>query len=210
MSNFDAMRARLPKSAAFAVMLLGIAAPGTAVELELGVIGGLQQTGSLGSRQGTIDLEAGPLYGVVVGWRVQADGLLEVAWTRQETEATGDLTTGPLRIDAVVDTLELGGLWESQLDTVRPFLGVSAGGTRLAADGEGFGEGWNASGAISGGVRYFLGDHAVVRLEARATGIYFSDGGALGCVFPSGVCGVSASGSLLGAFSGRIVLSARF
>ena len=110
----------------------------------------------------------------------------------------------------MVDTLELGGLWESRLDVFRPFLGVSVGGTRLAADGEGLGEGWNASGAISGGLRYFLSEHAILRLEARATGIYFSEGGALGCSFPAGVCGVSASGSLLGAFSGRVALSARF
>jgi hypothetical protein len=181
-----------------------------AIEFEIGALGGVQQTGDLASREGTIELDAGALYGVVAGWRVKPDGIVEIAWTRQATEASGDLTTGAVRFDAVVDTLEFGGLWETRPGAMRPFLGLSLGGTRLADDGEGLGEGWNASGAISGGVRWFFGEHALLRLEGRATGIYFAEGGALACTFPLGVCGVSASGDLLGAFSARVALSARF
>jgi len=203
-------RFRFPLPALVAALAAPFAAPVGAGEFELGLLGGAQQTGSLASREGTIDLDAGPLYGVVAGWRVRPDGIVEIAWTRQESEASGDLTTGPVRFDAVVDTLEFGGLWETRPGTMRPFLGLSVGGTRLAADGEGFGDGWNASGSISGGVRYFFGEHTLLRLEGRATGIYFAEGGALGCTFPLGVCGVSASGSLLGAFSARLALSARF
>ena len=188
------------------------ASPAAADEFEIGAIGGVQQTGGLESREGTIDLDAGPLYGVVASWGVRPDGLVEIAWTRQESEANGDLFDGPVAFDVVVDTVEFGGLWETRPGTMRPFLGLSLGGTRFAADGEDFVDGWNASGAISGGVRFFLGEHAVLRLEARATGIYFADGGALGCRFSQGigVCGVSASGSLLGAFSARAAISARF
>jgi hypothetical protein len=204
------LRSRFRIRALAAALALSSAIPAGAVEFELGLLGGAQQTGSLTSREGTIDLDAGPLYGVVAGWRVRPDGIVEIAWTRQESEASGDLTGGPVRFDAVVDTLEFGGLWETRPGTMRPFLGLSVGGTRLAADGEGFGDGWNASGAISGGVRWFFGDHTLLRLEGRASGIYFAEGGALGCSFPPGVCGVSASGSLLGAFSARVALSARF
>jgi len=203
-------RFRIRLRALAAALAASLAVPAGAIEFELGLIGGAQQTGSLGSREGTIDLEAGPLYGVVAGWRVRSDGIVEIAWTRQESEASGNLTSGPLRFDAIVDTLEFGGLWETRPGRMRPFLGMSVGGTRLAADGEGFGEGWNASGSISGGVRYFLGEHALLRFEARASGIYFAEGGALGCTFPQGVCGVSASGSLLGALSARVALSAHF
>ena len=193
--------------------LLALAAPSfpaLATELEIEAIGGFQQTGSLSSREGTIDLDAGPLYGLAAGWRVKPDGLVEIAWTRHEAEASGDLVSGPVGYDVVVDTLEFGGLWETRPGKMRPFLGLSLGGTRLASDGEDFADGWNASGSISGGVRYLLGERALLRLEARASGIYFADGGALGCTFPAGVCGVNASGSILGAFSARVALAARF
>ena len=201
------------RAASFAAALaLSLGSSAGAGEFELGAVGGVQQTGSLSSREGTIDLDAGPLYGLVASWRVRSDGLVEIAWTRQESEASGDLATGPVGFDVVVDTVEFGGLWETRPGAMRPFLGLSLGGTRFAADGEDFVDGWNASGAIAGGVRWFFGEHTVLRLEARATGIYFADGGALGCRFSQGIgiCGVSASGSLLGAVSARAAISARF
>jgi hypothetical protein len=192
------------------LLLAALPLPAAAGEFELGAIGGLQQTGSLSSREGTIDLDAGPLYGLVAGWRVKPDGLVEISWTRHDSAASGVLLGGPVAYDVVVDTLEFGGLWETRPGAMRPFIGLTVGGTRFAADGEDFASGWNASGSIFGGVRYLLGERAVLRLEARAAGIYFADGGALGCTFPSGFCGVSASGSILGAFSARAALSARF
>ena len=59
-----------------------------AIEFEIGALGGVQQTGDLASREGTIELDACALYGVVAGWRVKPDGIVEIAWTRQATEVT--------------------------------------------------------------------------------------------------------------------------
>jgi hypothetical protein len=190
------------------VSLLGPAAG--AAELELGLVTGGQQTGSLATREGTLDLAGGLLYGVTLGWRVRPDGIVEIAWTRQDSEASGDLTSGPERFDVTIDTVEFGGLWETRPGTMRPFLGLSVGATRLAGPEQGIGEGWYFSGAISGGVRWFLGDHALVRLEGRATGILLSEGGALACSFPPGGCSLGVSGDLLGAWSARALVSTRF
>ena len=181
-----------------------------AAEVELGLVAGGQQTGGLQTRDGHVDLEAGPLYGLTIGWRVRPDGILELAWSRQDSEATGELRNGPLRRDVTFDTVELGGLWETRPGPMRPFLGLHVGGTRLAGLAPGADEGWDASGSISGGARWFLGDHAILRLEARATGILLSEGHAVACSSLPADCTVAAEGSLLGAFSARASLAARF
>jgi len=181
-----------------------------AAEIELGLVTGGQQTGSLGTREGELDLSGGFLYGVVLGWRVRPDGVVEIAWTRQDSEASGDLTSGPERFDVTIDTVEFGGIWETRPGAMRPFLGLSVGATRLAGPDQETGEGWYFSGAISGGVRWLLGERAVFRLEGRGTGILLSEGGALACSFPPGGCSLGVSGDFLGAFSARALISARF
>lgn len=191
-------------------LLLAVCAGAGAAEVEIGLLAGAQQTGSLGTREGTLDLAGGLLYGVLFDWRVRPDGLVELAWSRQESEASGDLASGPERFDVTIDTVELGGLWETLPGSFRPFLGLFLGGTRLAGPEQDFGDGWYFSGAIAGGVRYFLGEHLLLRLEGRATGILLSDGGALACSFPPGGCSLGVTGSLLGAFSARLALAARF
>lgn len=192
-------------------LVLG-AGPAAAGEVELGLLAGGQQTGGLSSFEGSVDLRGGLLYGVAAGWRVRPDGIVEVAWSRQQSEASGeDFDDGPVRFDVTIDTLEVGGLWETRPGRFRPFLGLSIGATRLAGSDQEFGEGWYLSGALGGGVRYQLGEHALLRLEARATGILIADGGSLGCGVSGGAaCQLSLSGSLLGAVSARVGLAARF
>lgn len=204
------VRETIQRSAlAFAVGVLAHASAGAA-EVELGLVTGLQQTGSVGTTEGTLDLAGGFLYGVSMGWRVRPDGVVEIAWSRQDSEASGNLTSGRQEFDVTIDTLEFGGLWETRPGKMRPFLGMTLGGTRLAGSGQGYGEAWNFSGSISGGVRYFLSDHTLLRLEGRGTGILLSGGSALACSFPPGGCQVGVTGSLLGAFSARVALAATF
>lgn len=200
----------LRRSALASGLALCIAGAAGAVEVELGLLAGGQQTGSIGTREGTIDLAGGLLFGVGVGWRVQPDGVVELAWSRQDSEATGALVTGPVRFDVVIDTVEFGGLWETRPGRMRPFLGLSLGATRVAGPDQDFGEGWYFSGALAGGVRYLLGEHALIRLEGRGTGVLLSDGGALACSFPPGGCRLGVTGSTLGAFSARLSVAARF
>jgi len=193
-----------------ATFALLVAAAARAAEVEVGLLAGALQTGSIGTREGTLDLAAGLLYGLAVGWRVRPDGIVELAWSRQESAASGDLASGPDRFDVTIDTVELGGLWETRPGPLRPFLGLALGGTRLAGPEQDFAEGWYFSGAIAGGVRSFFGEHALLRLEGRGTGVLLSDGGALACSFPPGGCSLGVTGSLLGAFSARLALAARF
>jgi hypothetical protein len=190
-----------------AVVPAAFAAP---VDFELGLVAGAQQTGGLQTSEGQLDLAGGPLLGLSAGWRVRPDGIVELAWSRQESEATGDLALGPARFDVTIDTLEFGGLWETRPGKLRPFLGLSVGGTRLAGPDQDSGDGWSFSGAIGGGVRYFLGEHALLRAEGRATGLLISNGGSLACAFPTGACRVGLNGSTIGAFSARLSVAATF
>ena len=191
-------------------LLLTIPSAAAAAEVELGLITGVQQTGGLETFEGSLDLAGGLLLGISAGWRVRPDGIVEFAWTRQDSEASGELARGPEHFDVTIDTVEFGGLWETRPGKFRPFLGLSVGGTRLAGPDQDFGEGWYFSGAIGGGVRYFLSDHALLRAEGRATGVLISDGGSLACAFPTGVCRVGVNGSVLGAFSARLSIAATF
>ena len=200
-----------PRRAAVAAgMALLLATVASAEEFELGLVAGGQQTGGIATREGPLDLAGGLLFGVSAGWRVRPDGIVELAWSRQSSEATGDLVSGPERFDVTIDTVEFGGLWETRPGKMRPFLGMSVGATRLGGPDQDFGEGWNFSGAISAGVRYLLGEHSLLRLEGRGTGILMAEGGALACSFPPGSCRLGVSGSVLGAFSARLAFAARF
>ena len=200
----------LGRTALAAGLALVVTTAAGAAEVELGLVTGGQQTGSIGTRQGTLDLAGGLLFGLTAGWRVRADGLVELAWSRQSSEATGDLVSGPERFDVAIDTVEFGGLWETRPGRMRPFLGLSVGATRLAGPDQDFAAGWNFSGAISGGVRYLVGEHTLIRLEGRGTGILMAEGGALACSFPQGSCRLGVTGSTLGAFSARLAVAARF
>jgi hypothetical protein len=203
-----------PRRGALGGLLLALVAiaPASAApaDFELGLIAGAQQTGGLQTSEGELDLAGGPLLGLSVGWRVRPDGIVELAWSRQESEATGDLARGPARFDVTLDTLEFGGLWETRPGKLRPFLGLSLGGTRLAGPDQDAGDGWSFSAAIGGGVRYFLGEHLLLRAEGRATGLLISDGGSLACAFPTGVCRVGLNGSTIGALSARLSVAATF
>jgi hypothetical protein len=204
-------RPQAPRRSTVACALaLFVAGAAGALEVELGGIAGGQQTGSIGTREGTLDLAGGLLFGAALGWRVRTDGIVELGWTRQSSEATGDLGTGEQRFDVVIDTVEFGGLWETRPGNLRPFLGLSVGATRIAGPDQDFGDGWNFSGAVAGGVRYLLGERALIRLEGRGTGVLVSDGGALACSFPPGGCRLGVTGSTLGAFSARLSVAARF
>ena len=194
-----------------AVLALLAGAGAAAAEVELGLVAGAQKTGGIATDEGHLTLDAGPLYGVRLAWRVRPDGLIEVAWARETARAHGDLDTGPSRFDVTFDSVEIGGLWETRPGKMRPFLGLSLGTTRVAGPGQGTGEGWNVSGSISGGARWLLSEHAVAHVEVRGSGILFADSGALGCqVSGGGTCALAVSGSLMGAVSVRAGLAARF
>lgn len=184
--------------------------PARGSEIELSLLAGAQQTGGLATRHGELDLSAGALFAASVGWRVRPDGVVEIAWSHQTTEATGHESGEPVRFDVDLDAVELGGIWETRPGRFRPFIGMSLGTTRLAGPGADFGEGWWFSGAFFGGLRYELGEHALLRLEARGSGILIGDGGALACSSLPGQCSLALSGSLLGAVSARVGVAARF
>lgn len=189
--------------------LLG-AAPAAAAEWEVAAFAGAQQAGNLATREGPIELGGGALFGASVGWRVRPDGLMEIAWSHQESSAESTGWAGPERFEVTVDSLELAGLLETRSGRLRPYFGLSAGGTHLAGPDDEFSEGWWLSGSLLGGVRIALSDHGLLRLEARASGILLGDSGAISCSSYPGTCSLALSGSVLGAFSARIGVAARF
>ena len=186
------------------------AAPARGAELELTAFGGGQQAGDLSTREGSLELSGSALFGVGLGWRVRPDALMEVTCSHQESAASGTGWDGPERFDVTLDSVELAGLLETRDGRLRPFFGLAAGGTRLAGPEAEVADGWWLSGSVFGGIRYAFGAHALLRLEARASGILLGEGGALSCSTYPGRCSLALSGSVLGAFSARLGITARF
>jgi len=182
-----------------------------AAEVELGIVVGGRAVGDVRTSDGTVALSPGVLAGLSIGWRVRPDGLIEVGWSRQDLDAELAGDGAPAEFGVTMDSLEVGGLWEPRPGPRRPFLAMSLGATRLAGPGQGFSEAWYPSGSLAGGMRFDLGQHAILRLEARATGILLSNGGSLACgVSGGGACALSLGGSLLGAIEARAGVAARF
>jgi hypothetical protein len=170
-------------------MLSAISAPSALrAEVELTPSVGGIAGGAVSTRQGDLTLEPGFALGLNVAWRVRHDGLIEIAYARQDT--TIELESNPL-FDATLDYLQAGGVWEiKDVGRTRPFIGLAFGAARVEPGVGGFDAEWLFSAGLYGGAKHWLGDRLGLRFEGRgllhATGSgggFFcsSTGGGAGC-----------------------------
>ena len=149
-------------------------------------IGGIAG-GAVSTREGDLTLDPGHALGLGVSWRVRYDGMIEIAYARQDTRI--ELESEPL-FDATLDYLQAGGLWEINDGATRPFIGLALGASRLEPGINGIDEEWLFSAGLYGGAKHWLGDRFGLRFEGRgllhATGsgggfLCSSVGGGAGC-----------------------------
>jgi hypothetical protein len=167
-----------------AAALLFAAAP-AAAEVELTPHASLLTSSAVSTRQGDLGLDPGAALGLVVGWHIRPDGMIEIAYTREE--ATLELESLPL-FDVTLDAVLASGVWEIRTGPTRPFLGIGFGAARIEPDFGGVDSEWLFSAGIHGGVKRYFGQRFGLRIEGRGLVHLTSSGGGF-------LCGSSGGGA---------------
>ena len=190
------------------ISLLLIAPQKTFSQVGLEITGytGWMLGGKVNFYDGSIKIEDGQNWGIILGYKVAPEVMIEVMYNR----LVSDLTLREYASDPYVYTkiatnyIQVGGTREFMDDVFRPFLGASMGAT-IFSDQEGNdGDRWRFSFGLGGGIKIFPIEHLGFRLQARMlvplyfNGIWVGTGG-------SGV--VTSSTIVQGDFTGGIIVA---
>jgi outer membrane protein with beta-barrel domain len=119
---------------------------------------------------GTLEVKESGAWGVSVGVTFAEEAELEALYTRQDTRlATDGLFTSQPRFALDTEVYHLGGnyLFGDGQSRLRPYVGMGIGLTRLIPEPADFESETRFSASFAGGLKYFVGAHIGVRLEAR-------------------------------------------
>lgn len=177
------------------------------VGLEITGYTGWMLGGKVNFYDGSIKIEDGQNWGVILGYRVAPELMIEVMYNR----LVSDLTVREYANEPFVYTklatnyIQVGGTREFMDDVIRPFLGGSMGAT-IFSDQEGNdGDRWRFSFGLAGGIKIFPIENLGFRLQARMlvplyfNGIWVGTGGA-GAVTSSTIVQGDFTGGIIVAF----------
>jgi len=183
------------------ILGLGVAAPALAGSFELTVLGGFRMGGAFedSSTAESRQLDAGPSFGLALGFPLEADRTLEVVWTHQEGRVAGT-STGGGPVDLDLDTLGIGGTYEWSRGTWRPFVSGTLGFTVVSPEQAGFDREALFGGTLGGGVKVPVSPRVDLRFEGRGV-LMLATGSA------AGVCG---GGGCVLAYSGAGIFQLEF
>ena len=181
------------------------------VGLEITGYTGYMLGGKVNFYNGSIKIEDGQNWGVILGYKVAPDYLIEVMYNR----LVSDLTVREYADEPYVYTkvatnyIQVGGVRQFMEETMfRPFIGAGLGAT-IFSDQEGNdGDRWRFSFGLAGGLKFFPVENLGIRLQARMlVPLYFNGiwvGGGTGGVGG----GVSTSSTIVqGDFTGGIIVA---
>lgn len=120
----------------------------------------------------------GESYGVVVDFALGRAFMLELILSHQESELALEgffFDPDEVLFDVDVDYYHVGFLYRWTPGQIHPFFGISAGISRLDAQGEGGGSFDRPSVSIGGGAKFFFTDHFGIRLEGRGFWTFIDD-----------------------------------
>jgi len=193
-----------------------VTAPAAADEphpFELTAFGGYRVGGRYEVNEGRLVLAEGFSYGGSFGYRVTPDMLVDVTYTRQDT----DLEYQPLEsgqatpvANMSVQGLYLGAVYEHGMTQTRPFAGMGLGASRLDPDIDGVDSQTRFSFNLSGGLRTDLGEQVGLKFAMR--GMFTTppdDGSTIVCDPSSGFCYTQAGNSLISQFDFSVGLAIR-
>lgn len=175
--------------------VVGIAAPAAAQKHELTVLAGLHLGGQF-EDPATGDYrpaDEGLTLGLVLGFPLGNDRILEVVWTHEQVHVPAPPDGGP-DVDLRLDTLGVGGTYEWGDGKLRPFVSGTVGLTLLSPDAAGYDLELLLSGTLGGGVKVPLSPKAFLRLEGRGVGMLATGSAAGICGGGSCVLGFSGAG----------------
>jgi len=190
---------------ALACGMLGTAinAPAEGLNTELTPFGAYRFGGTFDVKgsNASYELDDSSSYGLIVNFRHQANTQWEILYSRQQSEAELIETTGgdPL-VDVDMHILQVGGTYQGEGDTVRPYLAVTIGGTRIEIRSSGTESDTFLSGSIGIGLQVRPNERLGLRLEARAYGTLMNSDTDLFCQTgpDQNVCAIRVDAGALG------------
>ncbi|MCP4658607.1 MAG: porin family protein [bacterium] len=124
------------------------------------------------------DVDNGPSYGLTVSFPLSKHFLLELLWSRQNTDLTeqGTLFGDQFRVgDIDIDYYHVGVVYQWRLEKIRPFVLASIGATELSPDPAGLHSDTYFSTGWGGGVKFLVSEHFGVQLEGRLFATFLDD-----------------------------------
>lgn len=120
---------------------------------------------------GSYDVDDSPAAGLLLNWPHRDNTRFEIYAARQDADAIFDAATiNDAALDVEMLVLQLGGTYEGDGDTVRPYLAATIGGTHVSVSSIGSESDTFLSGSIGVGVLLQPDARLGLRLEARGHG----------------------------------------
>jgi len=148
----------------------------------------------------SLRLDDAPAWGLLFNVRQYANTQWEVLYSRQETDASAVGT--PINssgVNLVLQTLQGGGTYQGDGETVRPYLAATIGGTHIEATTSGSSSDTFFSFSLGVGLQIRPYDRLGLRLEARGYGTLTDSSTSLFCQTgpDANVCAIRVDGSVL-------------
>ena len=168
---------------------------------------------------GTFDLEAidgsyrlndSESFGLLFNLRQSGNTQWEVLYSQQQTTARlRDSSNSAPLVDADIQVLQIGGTYQGDGETARPYVTLTLGGTHIKATANGSQSDTFFSGSLGVGLNVMPSKRLGIRLEARVYGTLVDSSTDLFCGTgpDANVCAVRIEGNLLSqveAFAGLV------
>ena len=119
----------------------------------------------------SVDLDDAPGFGLLLDVRKDDNTQYEILYVRHSPDANAVSVGIPNpTFDLTFDTLQLGGTYQWEGDTLRPYFAATLGGTKIAVTDAGYGADTFWSFSLGVGAQYRPQARLGIRLELRAFG----------------------------------------
>lgn len=162
---------------------------------------------------GSYRLDDSESFGLLFNLRQSGNTQWEVLYSRQETTARleGSTSSAPL-VDTDIQVLQLGGTYQGEGETARPYVAMTLGGTHIKATTNVNQSDTFWSGSLGVGVQVSPSSRLGLRLEVRAYGTLMNSNTDLFCqTGPDiNVCAIRIDGSIMGQVEAFVGVVFRF
>jgi len=170
-------------------------------------------TFDLESIDGSYKLDDSESFGLLLNLRQSGNTQWEVLYSQQQTTARlRDSTSSAPSVDTDIQVLQLGGTYQGDGETARPYVAMTLGGTHIKAIANGSQSDTFFSGSLGIGLNIAPSKRLGIRLEARVYGTLMNSSTDLFCSTgpDATLCAVRIEGKLLSQFEAFAGLVFRF
>jgi len=185
------------------------------LDSEITAFGGVRVGGEIEVEESNAvyDADDSTSFGLIWNTHYKANTEWEVYYSQQQTEfELSDPMIVVPTIDLDLYTLQLGGTYLFDGESVQPFLSMTLGGTHVKTDADGGDSDTFISASIGLGLKFRQGERLGFRLEGRMHGVLVNESSKLFCSTgpEENVCAVEVEGDMLGQFEAFAGVTFRF